>query len=762
MFLTGILMGSTGMPFFMIPAFLMLAYTTPWKEKGIRRVLFAVGLPITFILGLLHVNRELSFREQYLSKISDGQEIRLAGKVERIEAKTSCFYYYLTDCSIRLAEEHMDCNDVIAYVSDDDYSIGQILVIQGTISLFDHAANEGGFDAYCYYQSQKIDFGICADRVQCVEKSGSAYRTLLFGISQQMQEVIQSSVEDDGVLSAMLLGRKSGLDSEIKELYQQAGIAHILAISGLHVSLLGMGLYRFLRRKCRCTYLTASVWTGAFMISYAIMSGNGVSTKRAVGMLIIYLLADMLGRAYDLLSALSAMVIFLLWENPFLIGYSGFLFSVTAVLGIGVAGNILADRRAEHGNVDGANEKKRWDGLRMSLAIQLFTLPFTAYYYYEIPVYSILINFFVLMLVSPLLILTLSGAVVGLIAPEIGRIILMPCGWILGWYRWLCSVVVGLPLSHYITGKPAIWRMVLYYLILALVLLLYRQRRKQRQILQLASAAAVMLTVLLIPAGKQFEIDVLDVGQGDGIYLCTSDHVSMFIDGGSSDVSQVGTYRILPFLKSKGVKKISYWFVSHADTDHISGLKEIMKAGYRIDHLILGEAVKEEDRTSALAKLAQQSGIEVLYMEQGNSLRTAEASLSCLYPAADEDSEDVNDLCLVLQLKDHEFSGFFGGDISAEVEQKLVEQGSCAPVDFYKANHHGSKYSSSEVFLQEIAPKITVASAGKNNRYGHPAAEAVERITECGSSFACTAEDGQIKLTVKSNDSIQSCSHIGK
>lgn len=127
---------------------------------------------------------------------------------------------------------------------------------------------------------------------------------------------------DDGVLSAMLLGEKGDLDAEIKSLYQRAGIAHVLAISGLHISLLGMGLYRLLRKRLHTRYVTAALATTVFLISYAVLSGNGVSTQRAVGMCLIYLFADVTGYAYDMLNALGIVVLVLLWENPFLLSYS--------------------------------------------------------------------------------------------------------------------------------------------------------------------------------------------------------------------------------------------------------------------------------------------------------------------------------------------------------------------------------------------------------------------------------------------------------
>ena len=339
MFCVGILSGEVKSAILL--AGFLIFYAKPWKEKGIRKAVFAAGLPLLFFLGILCMCRESAFRQSYLGRMQDENQVRLAGRVTRMEEKTRCFYYYLTDCTISLSGQHMQTNDAIAYVSSDEYSIGHILIVEGTISLFDAATNEGAFDARQFYQSQKIDFGIWVARVIAVRGTVDRYRMFLENIRQRLKNNIESCMKEGGVLSAMILGEKSGLDAEVKSLYQKAGISHILAISGLHVSFLGMGLYRILRHRLRRSYWMSATITSSVMISYAIMTGNGVSTLRAVGMLCVYLIADMLGQNYDMLSALGVMIFVLLWKNPFLIGYSGFVFSIAAVLGVGAGQEVI-------------------------------------------------------------------------------------------------------------------------------------------------------------------------------------------------------------------------------------------------------------------------------------------------------------------------------------------------------------------------------------------------------------------------------------
>ena len=846
MFLTGILWKWTGLILSLGIGLLLYFYATPWKERGIRFAVLVAGMPVMLLLGALCVEKQDAFRSVYLSVLEEGQSVRLAGKINRVEEKTNCFYYYLTDCSVEQSDHLMPCNDVLAYVSSDDYSVGQILILQGTISLFDEATNEGQFDSRAFYRSQKIDFGVWVDSVERVEGKSDRFRVWLSRVRVELGIPLSRYADDDGVLSAMLLGDKTSLDSEIRSLYQKSGIAHVLAISGLHISLLGMALYRLLRHRCGLTYLWAGIVAASFLVAYTLMTGNAVSARRATGMLIVYLVADLLGRSYDMLSALSLIVILLLWENPFLVTNSGFQFSVAAVVGIGVGQGVLVPRvgswkvvygrrkkqddvvRCDEAKCDVAKRdaakcdvakrdatkcdatkcdaakrdaakcdaerirmqnlvdwmKRRMDkclpGMMISISIQLFTIPLVAYYYYEIPVYAILLNIPVLALIPYVLGLAVFGSLTGQIAflQPLSFALCRVCGWVLHGYRWLCDASLLLLGARMITGKPSEVRVVVYYGLLGAFyyVLWCGMKKKQRQMCTKGAQAekqewirswfgfglglvlVLLLTFLFVRGKPEFELDILDVGQGDAIYLCASDGTNFMIDGGSTDVKKVGTYRILPFLKAKAIRKVDYWFVSHTDEDHISGLVEVMESGYAVGTLVLAEAQKEDEKAHRLAELAQKNGIRVCYMKAGDVLGTRKEDvvnernraetfrIECLYPTNNNDSEDVNDRCLVLYYEDENFSAFFGGDISSEVEEQLVSAGKCRQTDVLKASHHGSKYSNSDVLLHALHPRLTIASAGKKNRYGHPSPEAIARVGESGSAFYSTIDYGRIRV----------------
>ena len=839
MFLAGVQFGA-GRAWYALPlAMVVVVYARPWQEKSPRRGLLFLLIFTLFAAGALRAESESRLQASYLPEFEDGQQVRLVGEITRIEERERCVCYRLTDCVMDRSNEYMPCNDVLAYASSDEFSIGQIIVITGTISLFEPAANEGGFDVRSYYQSQKIDFGVWVDTVEAVHGTGNRYSNFLMQIRKRLSESIAGCQGTDGILPAMLLGEKSQLNEEIKSLYRLAGIGHILAISGLHVTMLGIGLYRLLRR-CGVRYASCAVFVSFVMLSYGWMTGGSMSTCSVVGMLVVYLLADVLGRGYDMLSALGLVIIVLLWDNPFLVHYSGFWLSVVAVLGVGVTGPVLvgwsncfhehssilyegtgigekaferyaigrkaAERKRDKSREFGKDEvrkttvrrrsEKSWkdkgrESLVMGLGIQITTLPLVALYYYELPIYALFLNSVVLMLVKYVVGVGGVAAVAGVWCLGLGTILMQPCNWILGLYQWACELTLSLPGARVITGCPAKWQIVLYYIMLGIFLWVLARRtevlRKQRDAKQellkergsdkktdravvavhrkiemfwVALWLILMISVILFHPLEKGEVDILDVGQGDGSYVCTANGTTMFIDGGSLDVPDVGDNRILPFLKYKGVKGIDYWFVSHTDQDHISGLTEVLESGYPVRHLVFAAAVRENEKTVELAGVAQEAGTKVVYMQAGDVLVAGSARLRCLYPTAGEQREDINELSLVLRLEEDGSSCLFTGDISSEVEKELLAIGAIEEVDFLKAAHHGSKYSNSYEFLQALQPKIVSISCGENNRYGHPGEETLERLNQVDSKILRTDQNGEIRIMVKASD-VEACAMRG-
>lgn len=738
---------------------LLLILRELWFGRKTKKFIKTAGRSVlllsAFLLGIFHMQREENFRQAYMSKIEDGSRITVWGELIKMETTEYGSRGILSDCYISFGEGAIPCNDIMMYTSKDHFQIGQIQKITGKVNMFSEARNEGNFDALVYYQSLKIDFAVDEEEGVLLVENADARKSFLVSLKERISTIYGNSMAEKaaGFYQAMVLGDKMNLDESLKDLFLLGGISHILAISGLHVSILGRGFYRLLRNR-GIGFGIAGLCGGVLLVSYCVMVGNSTSTVRAVGMMLMFFLAQWMGRSYDMLNALGGMVLFLLWDNPFLLENSGFLFSVTALLGVGIVGKELSYGR------------KKGSGLFMSLGITLMTLPVTAYSYFEIPMYSPLVNFIVLPLLTPIFCLAVLGGLLGLWFPKVAAILLQPCQWLLTFYEWVCGTVAKFPGASVICGLPAWWQVLLYYGMLLGSVWLLRMLRKEhkeknnasQKKMILAKRNIVMLVMLFLcggciffPKPQNFEITFLDVGQGDGIYISAGDGSAYFIDGGSTSVNGVGEYRILPFLKSKGIKSIDYWFVSHADTDHISGLLEVLQGGYKIKYLVVAKHCPKDEKYEALLSVAKEAEAEVVYMEVGHRICSKNMEITCLAPSNEQSTnEDKNESSLVLQVEwkdDMSPQGFkvlLAGDISTEVEELLCEEGVLEDVDLFKAIHHGSNYSNSSLLLETILPEYIVVSCGENNLYGHPGEHAVERMEETGAEIFYTMENGQV------------------
>ena len=714
------------------------------------------GIFLLFVfLGWGRCLLQQEFRERYLPYITDGQQISVQGRIDQKEYKNDQYLYYLSSCRVG----QVSCNQIIVYFDSDSYAIGEILVLDGTAVLWETAVNEGNFDRKAYYEAKKIDFAVKNPRVRGVYGKENRIKERLFLLRERLREVYAAAMteRDAGILATMVLGDKSLLDAEVKTLYQVSGISHILAISGLHISVIGMSLYRLLRRA-RLGFWGAGILSGIFMGCYGSMTGMGTSVFRAVCMFFLMLFAQAVGRSYDSLNALGAAALLLLWDNPGILSDAGFRLSFLAVIGVVWMGGTVRDWFAGH-----AVLRK----LAADAVVQLATLPIVSWYFFEIPIYAVWVNLAVLPFVSVVLAAGILGGIVGLWRTGAAQILLFPAHVVLSGYERLCSLAAALPHASWITGKPSAGRLVIYYLFLAAGICFLKYRTKMRKegkedmrqaggrqtVVPLLAGLLLLLILFVRPRGG-FELDVLDVGQGDGIFLRTQSGHVLMIDGGSSDVGKVGQYRLLPFLKSRGIGAVDYWFVSHTDSDHISGLLEVFSSRYRVRHLILAQGIAQDEAYRTLIGLARENGTEVCFMAAGDVLHLGDAEMTALYGANNMTGNlsDKNENSLVLWYEEDGFTAIFPGDIGSEREAEITDFLETGDVDFYKAAHHGSKYSNSEAFLKLLSPKITAISCAEKNSYGHPAREAVERIKQTGSAVFYTMEAWQIKVTRKGTD----------
>ena len=615
--------------------------------------------------------------------------------------------------------------------------------------------NQGNFNDREYYRSENIGARFKCRSFKITGDRHFAVRRKMYEIRIHINDILYRLYSDRyaSVYSAMLLGNKSDIDEDVKKLYKTAGIYHLVCISGTHMALIGMGVYGFLRRRHK--YMFSGVCGITAVIMYGVFTGMGVSVVRSVIMLSVRMTGDILGRTYDMISSLSLAAVIMMFVNPMVILNSGFIMSFGAVASICM---VLPEVNRFYSVGKGAKK-----AFIFSLVIQLCTWPAVSFFYYQVSVYGVFIN----IVLVPCMVYVLSSGFLSIAAyglvPAAGKFAAGTGSMCLGIYDKVCEKVSALPESEYVTGRPEVWKIAIYYCIMIVLLAAYRRlKNKDREFWEefwyirygkiIMSVTAVVTACVIIFAGGDSGLTVryIDVGQGDSIYVQT-DGAAYLIDGGSSDIKNVGTYRILPVLKANGLNRLDYIIVTHSDNDHINGLENILNerigSSAFVKNLVMPDIRDKDEAYIKLVNTAESNGINVMYIKSGDKWITGDCTFECIYPAAGDNVEDKNDMSVVMKFTSDNMSMLFTGDLGEKGEDKL--KGKIGKCNVLKVGHHGSKGSSGDEFLSELQPDIAVISAGINNSYGHPHRETLERLKRAGSKIYSTAKMGQITVTGK-------------
>lgn len=734
-----------------------------------------------FIPFLLLFPFLFAYREHTLTKASelfcDGEEFYIYGTLYKKELKSDSVNLYLKN--LYYQKESIPGRLVISYDSDNIPMYAKVHIC-ATVKIFSSSENDGGFDEKTYYNSMGIVFrGENAKIIEFQENKRLFLGEKLYLLKKEMMRCYDTYLpgEEAGLLRAMCLGDKTFLDTQAKSLFRDAGLSHILAVSGLHVSIVGMALFRFLKRM-GFGYFLSGIFSAFTVLFYGSMVGFTNSSLRAVFMFFVLMLSMILGEAYDMVSSWMAAFIIVLCMEPLSVLNSGFVFSFGAVLGIFMIANPLVKRyealcedrfkktlRYRRGkNYRKSLKEKTVSAVLFSVGIQLFTLPIVSFYYYEIPIYVVGLNLVLIPLLSVLIGGGLLGGM-GMVLFGRGKGILYVCHLILYFYEYTSDQSLQLPMARIVVGKPSVVKSLLYYAVLFLLVYwkkIYANVTIRKWVVRVLCMSLMLLFLLRFKGPGSTSISMLSVGQGDGICVISKEGVVYMVDGGSSSKKNIGKYTLKPFLSYHGISKVDCWLISHLDSDHISGLIELLEDGYPVDTVVLTESVKQLSEETArehyetIEDLCEKTGAMIRYIQTGDSFGTKSLSFVCLSPEKGE-YDGTNENSMVLKMTYGDFDMIFTGDIGTEQEMDILNKRAKAleDVEILKSAHHGSKYSNCEKWLTEISPKLTLFSAGKNNRYGHPSKETLERMNNCNLTYLSTIESGQVTLIPKTNGSFQ-------
>lgn len=749
-----------------------------YEDMGAFVVIF-----FTLIMGFMLMSNEITTRN-YIYDLKENTVI-VQGKIYKIENTAFGTNIYLKGVEMENGEKSVSVKRIFVNTEKiPNVKIGNIIKVRGKLRQFEEAANKGNFDSRKYYLSLGFYGKIEAGTIEIINSDYSGIRQELYELRMEIIERLEKLCSDNngifsiinnknGIIGAIILGDKTDLDSDIKELYSVSGIAHILAISGLHISFIGMAIYRLLRRRFR--FLFSAAVSIPVVLSFGIMSGFGISTIRAIIMFILKIIGEVLGRKYDAITAISLAGLVLLVQNPFVVCNSGFEMSFGAIIAIVLILPIVEEIL----NTDNKIIKV----LSANFTISLVMNPILAWNYYELPTFSFLLNIAVVPLMSVVIVSSIAGIFCSCIMFGFGKAVIFPgCG-ILELYTFLCNIINKSPVASIVVGQPKVTIIIVYYAILLVVLfglknirtkytraekerniikketglVMEKKAKKERRIkgqnvkLRLACIVGFLLLNCLIYyiPNPGFYITFINVGQGDGILIHGDNGTKVMVDGGSTSEKQVAKNCIVPYLKAEGIGTIDYSIITHTDKDHISGIMEILENNnsnrIRIKNLVMPDINMKDDTYNELIEKAKLKKINVLYIKKGDTLSLGKTKIKCIYPETTTTASDKNDYCTVLSVKNKTSKILLTGDISKEIEEKIkddIEEN----YTVLKVAHHGSNYSSSEKFLKKVNPKYSIISVGKNNSYGHPGNETMERLRKQGGVIYRTDEKGGITI----------------
>ena len=698
------------------------------------------------------------------------QKVQAEGVVYRIEKTTRTVIYLKKAILIRSGStKNYPIRNIKCTGKEEKINSlreGMHVRLEGMLVLPEIPRNPGQFNRRSYESGKKIDFYLENPTVLEVKEQRSGVREVVEIWKTEMMNRCEKIYPDEeaGILEAMLFGEKSELSGDIKELYQAAGISHVLVISGLHISLLALAVAGVLRRLG----FPMPVWvilSVGVLAGYGILIGQPTTAVRALLMFFVLQGARLLGRSYDLLSALAFAGILMLLDNPDLILDGGCRLSFCAVIGVGwyvseknkifrsIGEKEKRKNRGKGGK--GSNAGAILENIRAGWYLWLFTLPVMLDTFYQVSVVGILWN----LVAIPLLPVIIASGGLGVVLAGwnifLGSLAGSPAYGMLQLYQEIGNISEKLPVGMWTPGQPSKPVIAGYYLVIFLLVLVEKQlikrekRWKIRKIFPGMELCSMLLLLLLMahPWQQREKITFLDVGQGDASLL-QSGGQTLLLDGGSTSQKNVGTYVILPYIKQQGISCLEAIVLTHTDQDHINGVIEVLEEGKKgwltVKNLMYPYWMEGTEQGKQLKKLAEEAGASCRKIRAGDRLTIGKAEAVVLYPKEQEKIAEPNAGSLVLFWKWEGVRAMFTGDLPEEKERELLQN--LPACEILQVGHHGSATSTCREFLEQVQPSLAVISCAMKNRYGHPSPDTVDRLKKTGCEIRYTMRSGAITI----------------
>jgi len=588
------------------------------------------------------------------------------------------------------------------------------------------------------------------------------------------------SPSHDALFGALILGERQGITPVLREPFNRTGLAHILAVSGLHIGLVaGVAFFLIkwiLFRSYRMALTIdlrklAALLTCLPVVGYALLAGFQVSTQRAMVMILAYLASIILGRERDVWSTLSLAGLIILLIDPAALFSISFQLSFMAVIGIlWLTPTILQwlHRLPDPFDRKGSVRHRLLDYLiglaAVSASATFFLLPVTCLYFHRIPLVSIPANVITLPILGAWIIPAglLSSAAIPF-STGLAAVFLQIGDWGLTILISIVQFWAGLPWSSIWTVTPNLFEILLFYFLILSIFFFTHSRwaRIGFGIAIVLSLGDVAYWVYTVRFNQDLQVTFLDVGKGNAALVSFPRGKKMLIDGGgfASDTFDVGELVVAPYLWHSKILRVDYLVLSHPQADHMNGLRFIARHFHPTEFWTNGDRVGTQTykdlmeivdshhiRTRLPSDL--RAGLEI----NGVEVRALHPDPDSPIPDIKDDGKRLNNNSLVLKIAYGNISFLFPGDLEKPGEGALVAHCSQAiRSDILLSPHHGSKTSNSREFLDAVKPRLCIISSGERTARNFPHPTVLKRLHDIGCAVLPTAQVGAVTVTVRQN-----------
>lgn len=557
-------------------------------------------------------------------------------------------------------------------------------------------------------------------------------------VRQTIKRTLNEHISADaaGFAVALLIGDKEGIDYQTDTAFKVSGISHIIAVSGLHVTILFSLVYVMTGRK-KLFAMTVGI---PVLFFFAAVAGFSPSITRACIMHSLMITAMLLNKEYDPPTALGFAVLVMLLANPWTVTSVSFQLSVACMVGIFLFAEPIKSWLMDRKRLG------RWKGKRgkvanafassvgMSLGASILVTPLCAYYFRMVSLVGTITNLLTLWVISFVFYGIMAVCLLGAISSPLAGV----AGWMIAWpiryVLYTAKVMAYYPLAAiYMNHAYMVLWLIFVYILLVIHLLL---KRKQVMVMCCCAIVSLCLTLTISWAEPQMDecrVTVLDVGQGQCILLQSQGKTFVVDCGGDSDTRAADT--AANALLSQGVFKIDGLILTHYDRDHAAGAQYLLSR-VSAQMLYLPNCLVEDGTSSTLS-----GNYSTLPVSEVMTIIFGKAKITLL-PSKNQLSDNESGLCVLFQTENCDI--LITGDRSADGELELMEQIDLPKLEVLIVGHHGSKYSTCQELLDKTRPEIAIISVGQDNAYGHPTQEVLQRLKKSGCMIYRTDLNGQV------------------